>query len=467
MVNKLFRGRPPREGDRLLDPGCGEGAFEAGVSRWCETNSTPIPLILGVELDPRRIAVAKSRYLGNPKVKFWNRDFLLVVDGSFDYIIGNPPYVPITGLSPEERQKYRPLFRTAVERFDLYSLFFEKALSLLDKEGRLCFITPEKFEYVHSGQPLRQLLATFVVEEIDHVAEETFPGLVTYPTITTLRKGLPTQEHTVLVRMRDGREIEVRLPPDGSPWNPLYHPNVPVITSAITLEDICERVSCGIATGADSLFVHSLDDLPPTLSEFAYPTVSGRQLGFSKEDPTKSSSVMLIPYSMSGELLPEKKLGDLLTFLSRPDNQRRLKRRTCVRGSGKQWYRFHDNAPLADILKPKILCKDIAAEPFFWADFDGKIVPRHTVYYIVPRAGVSCNELLAYLNDDFARSWLRANCQRAASGFYRIQSAILKRLPVPESLTGNVRRMGLSRATPATRRPALRRPSRQLVLTTF
>ena len=39
--------------------------------------------------------------------------------------------------------------------------------------------------------------------------------------------------------------------------------------------------------------------------------------------------------------------------------------------------------------------------------------------------------LCEYLNGKQARDWLIENCQRAANGFLRTQSNVLKRLPVP------------------------------------
>ena len=43
-----------------------------------------------------------------------------------------------------------------------------------------------------------------------------------------------------------------------------------------------------------------------------------------------------------------------------------------------------------------------------------------------------CGQMLASLDrKDEAREWLRAHCQRAASGFLRVQSHVLKRLPLP------------------------------------
>ncbi|MHB8761447.1 MAG: Eco57I restriction-modification methylase domain-containing protein [Coriobacteriia bacterium] len=84
--------------------------------------------------------------------------FLLGGAAQYEYVIGNPPYVSITGLSEDEKSQYRALFTTARGRFDLCVLFFERALNSLAPRGRLVFITPEKFAYVESTSPLRRVL---------------------------------------------------------------------------------------------------------------------------------------------------------------------------------------------------------------------------------------------------------------------------------------------------------------------
>jgi hypothetical protein len=97
----------------------------------------------------------------------------------------------------------------------------------------------------------------------------------------------------------------------------------------------------------------------------------------------------------------------------------------------KPWYAFHENPPLIDLLRPKILCKDIGPRPAFVLDPIGAIVPRHSVYYIVPGDSTDIMALLDYLNSETASGWLEKHCQRAANGFVRLQSSVLKRLPVP------------------------------------
>lgn len=429
MVEKLFRGRPPTAGSRLLDPGCGRGAFVEGVIRWCRQNKTPLPHIVAVESDPKHVAVAAERFAAIRRVQIHHRDFLAPSSDRYDYVIGNPPYVPITDLTADERSAYRTRFATGRGRFDLYLLFFEQALGSLKPDGRLVFITPEKFLYVETAAPLRSLLHRFHVDELHFVDEQTFGELVTYPLISTVTATSSRRPTRVL--HRDGRRSTVRLEDAAGSWLPAILGVAPE-NGDLTLADVCTRISCGVATGADAVFVVRDAQLDAGLRAFARPTIAGRQIAPGRAlQPAHS---MLLPYSANGRLLPEYKLGRLGRYLADPVRRSRLLARTCV--ARKPWYAFHETPPLSQVLRPKLLCKDITSAAFFVADRTGTIVPRHSVYYIVPSDPGRLDALAEYLNSRPAQSWLRDHCQRAANGFLRLQSRALKRLPLPPAFAG-------------------------------
>ena len=197
------------------------------------------------------------------------------------------------------------------------------------------------------------------------------------------------------------------------------------------LAAVCDRVSCGIATGADKVFVFERGELPASLQRFAWPTVAGRDLDASK-DRIETRSVMLVPYDTDGSLIPLDDLGPLGQYLMEPPVSARLLKRTCA--SRKPWYSFHETPAMPQLLRPKILCKDIARRPAFWLDRSGSTLPRHSTYYVVPKDESMLEPLCEYLNGKQARNWLIENCQRAANGYIRTQSNVLKRLPIPSDL---------------------------------
>jgi adenine-specific DNA-methyltransferase len=426
MVAKLFAGRTVSASSSILDPGCGDGEFIAGILRFVEAKRTVPPRIVGIELDPGRASAARARFASNDNVTIECADFLAPQVRQFDYVIGNPPYVSIGGLSVAERTQFRSTFVTAKGRFDLYSLFFEQSLRLLHPDGRLVFITPEKFTYVETAKPLRELLSRRGVVELHYCQEDAFAGYVTYPVITTVSGGAASSPSQI--RHRSGLHTTAVLPFSASWMSAISGFGGPADSSAATLNDYALRISCGVATGADGVFVIPGGSLTASLLPFAFPTISGRQI-----QPNlalgNATSFLLAPYDSSGRLLPESQLGGLGVYLKDPSRRRLLEVRTCV--ARKPWYAYHDSFPIGDMLRPKLLTKDIGAEPVFVADHEGSIVPRHSVYYIVPRDPADLDTIERYVNSTEARAWLSANCQRAANGFLRVQSHVLKQLPIP------------------------------------
>lgn len=427
LVRKLFHDNPPVETDRILYPGLGTAPFVSAVRRYCDDHNVPTPIGLGIETDPEKIERARNR-LPNSPPEIEERDFLDPDEefGEFEYIVGNPPYVPIERLSEPEKNRYKQQFETAVGRFDLFVLFFERAVNLLSDDGRLVFVTPEKFEYTETTAPLRRLLTQYHLEEIKHLDEDSFDGHITFPTITTVRN---CDGETTRVRRRNGTEETVVLPTDGRSWaSTLRETESETLDSDVTLQDVTKRISCGVATGADSVFVMDKNDVPPQLAEWTYPTTSGKQLRVN--DGPHSEQVFICPYDETGRLPSEDTLGAFGDWAEiRRD---RLEDRSCVEKDKRVWYAWHENPPMEDILQPKIVCKDIADEPEFWADYEGTVVPRHSVYYLLPKDHVEIDDLLDYLNSERARTWIKANAQKAHNDFYRLQSKMLNKLPVPE-----------------------------------
>lgn len=428
MIRHLFDQKPPEPHDRVLYPGIGSNApFVQAVERWCGDHDYPIPDGIGVELDPDRLTDARDHV--SDHIEIHERDFLdsSIPDdlGEFKYIVGNPPYVPIEGLSEDEKEEYRTRFDTAIERFDLYLLFFERGLDLLVKNGRLTFVTPEKYEYVSTAAPLRKKMASrYHVRRLEHLSEDRFEEHITYPTVTTVDH---SDHSPTVIRRRDGSEDEVTLPTDGSSWAPHIRETGDTLDSGVTLGDVCERISPGVATGRDGIFVMAQEECPPQLIEdgWARHTVSGSQL--TRHGPD-GPDVIITPYNDRGDLVSKDDLGTFGEWAKLHRSE--LEERSCV--GRKPWYAFHETPPLSDMLTEKIMWMDVSETPEFWIDREAKVIPRHTVYYAIPEDPVDVDTLIEYLRSDKARAWIEANAQKAHNDYLRLQSSIMKDLPVPE-----------------------------------
>ncbi len=82
------------------------------------------------------------------------------VKNSFDIVIGNPPYVQLQKDGGKLAKLYQPYKYETFERTgDIYSLFYERGMSLLNEKGILCFITSNKWMRANYGASTRQFFA--------------------------------------------------------------------------------------------------------------------------------------------------------------------------------------------------------------------------------------------------------------------------------------------------------------------
>ncbi len=116
--------------------------------------------------------------------------FFPQVKNGFDIVIGNPPYVRVDDIAKESKILYNLTFSTCSGKFDLYYLFFEKALSISSELGIINFITPNKFCAATSGEVLRLLMLSenCSIEILSTSKLNVFNEASNYPIITCIRK---------------------------------------------------------------------------------------------------------------------------------------------------------------------------------------------------------------------------------------------------------------------------------------
>lgn len=112
-------------------------------------------------------------------------------DHKFDIIIGNPPYMKtedIKTLTPLEKPIYERNYKSAYKQYDKYFLFIERSLQLVNKNGIIGYILPNKFMKVGSALKLRKLLKDnqYIREIISFGANQVFKDKTTYTNILIL-----------------------------------------------------------------------------------------------------------------------------------------------------------------------------------------------------------------------------------------------------------------------------------------
>jgi type I restriction-modification system DNA methylase subunit len=155
--------------------------------------------VLRAQKHQREKAAEHLEKLREAKIKpffLWRLHFLEVFqeNDGFDVVIGNPPYIRVQTLrdsAPKQVEYLKTHYSSASKgNFDIYVVFVERGLRLLQAQGDLSYILPHKFFNAQYGQPLRSLIASG--KHLRHVVhfgdQQVFPGATNYVCLLFLAK---------------------------------------------------------------------------------------------------------------------------------------------------------------------------------------------------------------------------------------------------------------------------------------
>ena len=97
---------------------------------------------------------------------WFDAELMMGVRDGFDIVIGNPPYVQLRKFSDKQQTQWKSQnFHVHDDGGDIYCLFYEHGARLLSKDGRVCFITSNKWMRSVYGKKLRAFFASQVQPE--------------------------------------------------------------------------------------------------------------------------------------------------------------------------------------------------------------------------------------------------------------------------------------------------------------
>ncbi len=371
----------------------------------------------------------------------------------FDVIVTNPPWVRAQHVDKQRRNVFAGRYHAASGQLwagareigvrspygsqpDLAALFIERSLELLRPGGRLAALIPAKLFRTLHGSPVRRLLESHAIEQIEDLSDATrqlFSATV-YPGILHVRKD--RRGSVIDIRVWRGAACdEFRRTPSqltdsgvpGAPWLLVPDDVGPVIerlrATTRMLGELPEVSPCrGIFTGANDVFLRPsggfVAELGPDVAPYVRPSMSGSGLGRTP----KSEILFCYDGAAPMDRVP-KVLEDYFA-----GHARRLQQRSDFDRRGPLWQLFRVRD---DTQAPKVAWRDMSVllDPVVVAaDF----VPMNTVYYAPfddPAAAAGFARWMASIP---VRAVAYALAERARGGWRRHFAWVVRMLPVPD-----------------------------------
>lgn len=463
---------------RVLEPSCGAGDFLIPLIRrliqaWRQATPQGNPLadlsnaIRAFELHRETVHITRQRIqfvlqqeglsaetaLSLSRTWLIQGDFLLAaIDGSFDFVLGNPPYVRQELIPAALLTEYRHRYKTLYDRADLYVPFIERSLSLLAPAGKLGFICADRWMKNRYGGPLRALIAQefHLQAYIDMSTTPAFQAQVSaYPAITIISRskpgttrvahpkdldpeGLSTLAHALRAEhlaagCSNVREL-AQITNGAEPWLLESADQMALIRRIEKQYPLLEEAGCkvgiGVATGADKAFIGPLAELD---------VEPDRKLPLVTTKDIRSGEIL---WQGQGVINPFKDSGGLVDLQAYPRLRRYLEQRRevianrhCAKKTPENWYRTIDRITPALTHKPKLLIPDIKGQAHVVFE-PGELYPHHNLYFVTSDTW-DLRALQAVLLSSLSRLFVATYSTKMRGGFLRFQAQYLRRIRLP------------------------------------
>ncbi len=369
---------------------------------------------------------------------------------SFDCIVGNPPYIRIQNTALAKRESYTSAYITASGRFDIATLFLELSEHLLKDQGRLGFIVSNKILSTSGAKKLRTFLLThFSIDEIVDLSDTKLFEAAVLPMILlstrSKRNGqqiaysFVTESHSQAINLTVQTEnllnliesFQIPFEANVLVTNRLFHvqrfyaasPSVQAsvwtfhnerenkllsklkINSAYSLCQIAEKISVGLKTTADAVFIKPMTKkfikqkgLEP---ELIFPLLESHNINRWRYswDSDRDLFVLYPHFEQHGKVVPI----DLEVFPRAKDyleaNRPQLEGRNYLLQAARRWYEIWVHQSPSDFKKPKLVTPDISSSNRFAIDSKGFFV-NGTCFYVIlkDKSDLSYYSVLGLLN---------------------------------------------------------------------
>ena len=394
----------------------------------------------------------------------WQKEFPQVFEkGGFDVVIGNPPYVQLQSLGSMSDAYAQCGYESYNKSADLYCLFYEKGCKLLKEKGLLGFIASNKWLKINYGIQLRHYLTS----KMNPLLLVDFPGVPVFedatvdPQILIIEKARysgKTFACAIKVRTEDiSRVVEqnkIKTTFNEDSWtirdSRISYVLKKIDAIGLSLKESPIEINYGIKTGYNNAFF--IDDAIMNLlikedcnsKDMIKPLFRGRDI-----TPWKTFAadqhIIFVPWhfplhedtniqgcSAEAEQAFQEQYPAVYRHLLSHKTNLSL-RNKAETGKRYEWYASQRWAAdyYKDFEKPKIVYPNMTKYLPFCYDETGAICNDKAFIITSRDESFSLKYLLAILNSELAKFWIRCVCPELGEDRREIRKIYFESFHIP------------------------------------
>jgi type I restriction-modification system DNA methylase subunit len=402
-------------------------------------------------------------------------------NNGFNCVIGNPPYIRIQELQKwavKEAALYKKLYKSGESgNFDIYVLFIEKSMSLINENGLFGMILPNKFFMADYGENIRKLTHDYICQIINFGDQQVFENATTYTNLLFLSKqkqetfkysnikdlskyGDDLHETIICNSNFKNESIEIGLVDNNSlsesAWQFSFGEDrnffEKLTNIKLKLSDVTDKILVGLQTSADpvyildyrgetentlKLFSKALDSEVEIEKEILKPLLKGKEI--RRYSTPEVKNWLIFPYKIDKDksILIDKKTMQTnfpLCWAYLTNNRQKLFKRADL--DKNLWWEYPYPKNLDLFCKPKLITQVLASRASYTADLEGK-------YYFVgggnaggygvklkPEYEQFYHYVLGILNSTPIDKYLQHISTQFRGGFYSYAKRFIELLPI-------------------------------------
>lgn len=382
--------------------------IESAITSGVDSTSISVGLaqdVYGIELDKTLYdncilelnAILESYNIPAVDWKLFNDDALSInLNISFDYIIGNPPYISYKEMDEDSRIALKKKFESCeIGKFDYCYAFIESGIKHLKETGKLVQLIPNNIYKNVFAKKLRELLVDHITTVLDYPDQKLFDKTLTSVSIFLYDKE-NSSENIHYENITEGTKRSLCRHSLGDKWmfsipnnstqkmlrfGDIFHASITIATlynKAFIVDDAC--------IGEENLEQNILRD-----------AVSPKTLRYKKKKK------IIFPYFYDDKVLcrySEETFEEL--FPNTAKHLRQYSKELDARNSDEKatWFEYGRSQALAHLNKEKLLISTIITNAVEVYEVDANTIPFSGIYITVKNPDYSLNDAIEILKSE-------------------------------------------------------------------